>query len=166
MSRHQFKPEELQQLYRYACALLGGEQDAYDLLQSSLEKYLKSAGEHSNPTAYMRRIMRNSHIDQLRHDALVHWDDYDEEHSVSSDLNWNGIEQIAINRDEVQHCIAQMNGIEREIIFLWAIAGYSTAEVAQQLEMPKNTVLSRIHSLRQKIINNSPSSLSALGGQA
>jgi len=154
MSSYRFSPAELQQLYRYACAILGTQQDAYDLLQSGLEKYLKQNKEHSNPMAYMRTIIRNAHIDKVRHDALINWDDYDDEQSVSADLNWNAIEQLAIDQDEAQHYIAQMSGIEREIMFLWAVEGYSTAEVAQQLNMPKNTVLSRIYRLRQKIKDN------------
>ena len=154
MILHCFNAKELQQLYRYACILLGGEQDAYDLLQGALEKYLKQSAENSNPMAYMRAIIRNAHIDKIRHDALINWDDYDEEQSVSADLNWNAIEQLAIEQDEAQYCIAQMSGIEREIMFMWAVEGYSTAEVAKQLDMPKNTVLSRIHRLRQKIKGN------------
>lgn len=154
MSRHSFSPAELQQLYQYACAILGTQQDAYDLLQSALEKYLKQTATNSNPMAYMRTIIRNTYIDQIRHDALINWDDYDDEQSVSADLNWNAIEQLAIDQDEAQHCIAQMSGIEREIMFLWAVEGCSTAEVAEQLDMPKNTVLSRIHRLRQKIKHN------------
>ncbi len=157
MNQAEFSADELNQLYRYACSLLGKQQDAFDLLHNALEKYIKSSSPagRSKPMAYMRSIMRNHHIDQLRHDALIQWDDYDEQQTVSVDLNWNTLEQNRIAEDEAEQLLKQMTGIEREMMFLWAVEGYSTAEVAVHLGMPKNTVLSRIHRLRQKLKDSS-----------
>jgi len=151
-----FNEEQLQKLYRYTCALKGTEQDAYDLLQSSLEKYIKSdiakqPSTYTNPVAYLRQIIRNTYIDQIRHNALIQWDDFDENEVTSSDLDWNGLEQSLINEQDAEYVIEKMNGLEREIIFLWAVEGYTTKEVAEYLNMPKNTVLSRIYRLRKKI---------------
>lgn len=37
---------------------------------------------------------------------------------------------------------------EREIFYFWAIEGMSTAQVAEQLETPKGTILSKIYRMR------------------
>jgi RNA polymerase sigma-70 factor (ECF subfamily) len=41
-----------------------------------------------------------------------------------------------------------LNPVEREILYFWAIEGFSTTEVAKIMKMPKGTVLSKIHRMR------------------
>jgi RNA polymerase sigma-70 factor (ECF subfamily) len=58
-----FDQGELNQLYRFCYSLTVDETTAYDLLQNSLEKFLKSNTEKENDLAFMYRIIRHQFID-------------------------------------------------------------------------------------------------------
>jgi len=45
-----------------------------------------------------------------------------------------------------------LNPVEREILHLWAVEGMTTAQIAEQLDTPRGTVLSRIYRMRQRLI--------------
>lgn len=151
-----FDRQALNKLYQYAMSLCGQEADAYDLLQSSLEKYLKvqqsTAKSVDAPLAYMRRIMRNLYIDQYRHKQRHPSDEFDEEHHSSiSDISSQSLEQITIDRNTLQHLWQHLNDKERELLYMWAVLGHTIDEIASELECPRGTLLARIHRLRKKL---------------
>jgi RNA polymerase sigma-70 factor (ECF subfamily) len=47
-----------------------------------------------------------------------------------------------------------MTTAEREILFLWAVEGYSTDEVARHLDRPRGSVLSIIHRMRKRLTSD------------
>ncbi len=150
--KHEFSSDELHKFFKYCSALTLQDSDAYDLLQTAMEKYLRSQSVNLDyPLSYMRRIIRNAHIDQLRHNKIIEWDDFDESNIDSADMGWQSLEQMVIDEDEVENLFSMLSGIEREILFLWAVEGYSVQDVAEHLAMPKGTVLSRIYRMRQRI---------------
>ena len=55
------------------------------------------------------------------------------------------------DRTELEWIWPSLSFMEREILFLWAVEGYSTDEVASQLDRPRNTVLSIIHRMRKRL---------------
>lgn len=161
-----FDRQALNKLYQYAISLCGQEADAYDLLQSSLEKYLKAqqstAKSVDAPLAYMRRIMRNLYIDQYRHKQRHPSDEFDEEHHSSiSDISSQSLEQITIDRNTLQHLWQQLNDKERELLYMWAVLGHTIDEIASELECPRGTLLARIHRLRKKLHSVSTSAINA-----
>ena len=40
---------------------------------------------------------------------------------------------------------------DREILYLWAVEEYSAAEIGHVLDVPRNTILSRVHRLRARL---------------
>jgi RNA polymerase sigma-70 factor (ECF subfamily) len=56
-----------------------------------------------------------------------------------------------MDRSELELAWAELSIVEREILYLWAVEGYSTDEVAGHLDKPRNTVLSIIHRMRQRL---------------
>lgn len=165
-----FDRQALNQFYQYAMTLCGQEADAYDLLQSSLEKYLKSQQLSSKsvdkPQAYMRRIMRNLYIDQYRHKQRHPSENFDEEyHSSISDISSQSLEQITIDRDTLQSLWQCINDKERELLYMWAVLGHTIDEISSELESPRGTLLARIHRLRKKL-QTSPKSVKNTGASA
>lgn len=66
-----FDRTALNKLFHYCLALCGQRDDAYDLLQDSLEKYLSKSGSLvSNPHAFIKRIARNRFFDLQRRKKL------------------------------------------------------------------------------------------------
>ena len=61
-----FDQEKLNQLYRFCYSLTVDETTAYDLLQNSLEKFLKSGTDKENSLAFMYQIIRHQFIDDYR----------------------------------------------------------------------------------------------------
>lgn len=149
-----FDRELLDSLYRYCFTLVADENEAYDLLQSSIEKYLKvDAGEIENKRAYMKRIIRNQYIDECRKRAKVTEEEFDE--SVTYvDINTNSLEKIVATQYQVEAVWRKLNASEREIMYFWAVEGYTTNELAEFLDMSRGTLLSKIHRLRKRLEKN------------
>lgn len=62
-----FSDEELNRFYRYCIALTGNEENAFDLLQDSLEKFVRRGNLGiENEGGYFFRMIRNRFIDELR----------------------------------------------------------------------------------------------------
>lgn len=145
--------DELNALYQYAFGLCQQRDDAYDLLQGSLEKYLielkRQRQTIHNPKAFIRTLIRNRFIDQYRYDKR--WNSVDESHLNLIDLSIDTLEHLHIQQDQLTKIWRQLNPIDRDILYHWAILGYSTQETSDQLQIPKGTLLSRIHRLRQRL---------------
>lgn len=152
--------QQLNQLYRYCYALSLHRDNAYDLLQTALEKYLRHPARNKHQEmAYLRRIIRNQFIDNTRRDKRIGFESYDElgnsQQNVENDvlaIGTQGLENLLINEQQIEQIWLILDASEREIIFLWAVEGYTAAEIASELEIPRGTVLSKIHRLRKKVL--------------
>jgi len=146
-----FSEEELQRLFRYSCVLTGEEQDAYDLLQDAVETCLRRPPKQQEKLmSYSRSIIRNRFIDQYRRKQRYPQDSLEDE-SVALDMDVRMLEDIVIDQNELDNVWQLLQPLDREILFLWAVEEYTTGEIAVQLEIPRGSILSRIHRLRQKL---------------
>jgi RNA polymerase sigma-70 factor (ECF subfamily) len=146
-----FDSKQLNSLYRYCFSLTGEEHESYDLLQSSIEKFLKIDSEGiENKPAYIKRVIRNHYIDECRKHAKIEEEQYDETVTYV-DMNTNSLEKIIASQYQVEAVWQQLTVSEREIMYFWAVEGYTTDELAEFLEMPRGTLLSKIHRLRKRL---------------
>jgi RNA polymerase sigma-70 factor (ECF subfamily) len=146
-----FDNKQLNSLYRYCFSLTGEEHESYDLLQSGIEKYLKKSSEGiENKPAYIKRIIRNHYIDKCRKKSKIEEEQYDETVTYV-DMNTNSLEKIVASQYQVEAVWQQLTVSEREIMYFWAVEGYTTDELAAFLEMPRGTLLSKIHRLRKRL---------------
>lgn len=141
---------ELDQLFRYCLALTGHRQDAEDLLQSGLERYLaQQPAGITHPVAYIRRILRHRFIDQLRRQGGLTFEplsDPDKLRGVERDL-----ESMAVDALTLDQAWQELSPLEREALLLWAVEGLSASEIALQVGEPRATILSRLHRLRLRM---------------
>ncbi len=142
--------EELDSLLAYGIALVGNRDEGFELLQACIEKYLRlPPAEVQHPVAYLRRMMRNRFIDDQRWHHRWESESYDDElHSGQDDRD---LETMLVNRIAIETVWKKMTAAEREIVHLWALEGLSAAEIALQLGIPRGTVLSRLHRVRQRL---------------
>ena len=162
----QFDKDQLNQLYRYAMSLEHKPDLAYDLLQGALEKYLNTPPQQiDHPLAYIKRIIRNLAIDQLRqtkkHSAL------DQSQSNQIDvisLQSSTLEEQCLFEEELEELLEQLNPQERELLYLWAIEGYTIDEISEWQNVPRGTLLSRIHRLRARLKADNPQLAASLRG--
>lgn len=146
-----FNKDDLQQLYRYAYSLSCDEHNAHDLLQGALEKFIRLNIEANQPIAYMKRMIYNRFIDECRREKIVQFESTDEI-DFPVDFDVQTLEELLVNENMAQQILQSLEPSEREIMYCWAIEGFSTSEVALKLEIPKGTVLSKIYRMRKKLI--------------
>lgn len=144
-----FDQDTLNKLYRFCNSLTLIESDAYDLLQNSLEKFIKNKTRKENDLAFMYRIIRHQFIDDYRKNSKQQTLPFEEQEHVDFDVKT--LESISIDDDLIKQLIAYLDPLEREILFYWAIEGYTTQQIAELLAMPKGTVLSKIYRMRLRI---------------
>lgn len=139
---------QLQLLYQYGLSLTRHADDAHDLLQGALERWLKQGGISDTPEAYIRKIMRNLYIDECRRKQCVAFEPLQENAPV--ELNEVSLEQQYMDRDITEQLLKQLNAAEREVLFLWAVMDYSASEIAQELGSPRGTILSRLFRVKKR----------------
>ncbi|CAH0992321.1 hypothetical protein SIN8267_02440 [Sinobacterium norvegicum] len=157
-----FNQDELNSLYQYAYSLTADPDQAYDLLQSAVERFLLKKPLTLKKSSYLKKMIRNQFIDQYRHNL-----NYPSEPlcSVNEQLcAEQQLEQTVINRQTLEKIWQQLNPSERELLHLWAIDGLTNKQISQQLERPIGTVLSQIFRIKQKLNSSKVVSLSAIGG--
>ncbi len=149
-----FDKTELNQLYRYCIVLVDNQADAYDLLQTSLEKYLRSPPrEKTAKKSYIRKIIRNQFINQYRNTKKIEIETFDEDNITNIHNELSSLETIMIHKEDAHLIWSLLDFSEREIMYLWAIQGFTTSEVAEYLDVPKGTIVSKISRLRKRITN-------------
>lgn len=140
---------QLQSLYQYCFALTHHADQAFDLLQTSLEKWLTSHAPESKGVGYLRRIIRNQFIDDKRHQNLIAFESIDESTPIL--VTTDSIDQLMIDEQNIAKAMEHLNAGEREILFLSAVLEYSAAEIATELSQPRGTVLSRLFRIKKKL---------------
>jgi RNA polymerase sigma-70 factor (ECF subfamily) len=143
--------DALNRLYRYCRVLCEQESDACDLLQGAMERCIKAPPRRDGAAiSYALRVIRNLFIDQRRSDARVRLEPFDED-GVALDFDLASLERTVLEQDELEAVWSEMTVVEREILYLWAVEGHSTDEVAAHLDKPRNSVLSIIHRMRKRL---------------
>lgn len=140
--------DQLNQLYRYAVSLTNKVDEAFDLVQSALEKCYKQKRQEVMSVAYVRAVIRNHFIDLCRRKKIIAFDIFDENttpYIVDDDL-----ESVVVDQSVISHILTQLSNNERELLFLWAVEEYTAQEIADELNSPRNTILSRLHRVKQK----------------
>ena len=146
-----FNRANLNRLFQYAYALTGEREQAADLVQDTLEKLLRRgrmAPPADSPLAFAKRTLRNVFYDHCRHNAVI------ERHQRQPTVEMDGqrsLEDMVIDQDQLAHIWSRLQPQERELLYLWAVEGRTIAEIADHLEIPKGTLLSRVHRLRQRL---------------
>lgn len=146
-------------LYRLAYSWTQDHALSDDLTQETLAKALKNANQlrdKSKLDSWAFGILHNCYRDHFRkHKNLDNIDDYDfvDSHQPDSDY-----EQYSIT-EAVRSAVSKLPENHRQVITLVDLEGFSYADVAQILDVPTGTVMSRLcrarQSLAQKLLNYS-----------
>jgi RNA polymerase sigma-70 factor, ECF subfamily len=139
-------------LRRYAMALTGNAALADDLVQDSIEKALRQSGqlrELQLLPSWLRRILHNLYIDEIRRRRgrgqqadIMDFVDHPEL-SLPADDSAQG-------RDFVRAMNA-LNFEHRQILLLVGLEDMSYREIAEELNVPIGTVMSRLARARERL---------------
>jgi RNA polymerase sigma-70 factor, ECF subfamily len=137
-------------LRRYACALLGSAAEADELVQDCLLRAL--ARQHfwtriRDMRAYLFAILHNAYIDRLtmmrRRGTAVALDD-DNGSEECSGLSQPPGQLLSLELGDVVRAIAALPFEQREVVLLVGLEGMSYQAVADILDVPVGTVMSRL----------------------
>lgn len=143
-----FSEKDLNGFFRYCMALVRDEAESYDLLQDSLEKFLRKGSAAKSSRAYFLQIIRNQFIDRYREASRF------EQVKLSENIvstNEDDLERLMVNKQETELILNSLNSKDREFIYLWAVEGYTISELAKFLKRPRGTLLSKLHRLKIKL---------------
>lgn len=148
----------LNELYRYALSLCQQSEQAYDLVQSSCEKVLRQKVEQARLKAYMMACIRNEYFDQFRRFklALVVDEKLQNEQLVNEEVVLQQLDNIMIDKQHVTIILEKLSIVERELLYLWAVEGFSMQEIAIQTNTARGTLLSRLSRLKKRLQNEFP----------
>ena len=157
----------MDQLYSHALRLTKNSSDAEDLVQ---ETYLKgyrafsSVKEGTNLRAWLFRILTNSFINNYRKKQRgFEEEDFDEIDDMylhrrlgsiqNSTLGMSAEDMLfeRLTEDEIKDAVENLPTQYREVILLAVVQGFSYKEIAEILEIPNGTVMSRLHRGRAKL---------------
>ncbi len=145
--------------YAVAYGLVGNREDALELAQESFAKAYKAMGRFDTAMPFypwLYRILKNTclnHIHRRRRRGETSLDgmmedghdvpaggDGPETHAHRSELRWR-----------ISEALLRVNDAHREILTLRHIEELSYAEIAEVLDVPKGTVMSRLHAARRSL---------------
>lgn len=143
-------------LFGYAFSLTGDREEADDLFQECALRALAAKSVPDNEhacRAWLFRVLRNAWIDRTRRRRTAGAVLYDEEtREPKEDTQWD-FDRSLIDTIAIQQAMQKLSINYREIISLVDLAGFSYAEVAELLEIPTGTVMSRLSRARKALLS-------------
>jgi RNA polymerase sigma-70 factor (ECF subfamily) len=143
---------QLPMLRRYANGLTGNHAHADDLVQDSIERALRQAAqlrEFSRIGGWLRRIAYNAYIDELRRRKTK-----GKEEDIAMLADHAELSIPASDRGSVGELAKAMKSLtieHREILLLVSVEELNYREIAEELEIPIGTVMSRLARARENL---------------
>ncbi|GAB2874283.1 RNA polymerase sigma factor [Paraburkholderia jirisanensis] len=142
-------------LRRYARALLGNRELADDLVQDTLERGLRYASRfrpNSDLAAWLMTIMHNVFVNDVMRPARISQHvAVDEACVIENGLCVDGNHARQLEMRDLDSALQQLPAEQREVVLLVGLEEMSYAEVAQALNVPMGTVMSRLSRARGKL---------------
>jgi RNA polymerase sigma-70 factor (ECF subfamily) len=143
---------QLPALRRYAAALSGSLLAGDDLVQDCIERALRQADRLRDPqrlAAWLRSILHNLYIDELRRRRT---------RGIEEDIT-DLADNVAVSIapadrapfHEFTAAMATLTAEHRQILLLVGLEGMNYREIAEELDIPIGTVMSRLARARERL---------------
>src|SRR5262249_28127856 len=147
--------DHVPRLRRYARALIHNRELADDLVQDTLERALGHTDQYrpgADPRAWLFAIMHNVHANHARRaSARATHVSMDDETIGDDALAMPDAQTRALEVRDLGAALAGMPAEQREVVLLVGLEDLSYAEVAQALDIPLGTVMSRLSRGRERL---------------
>lgn len=144
--------DHLDSLLQLAIMRCGNKELAEDLVQDSCLKAYNSfmkKDEISNPKSWLFRILINTHIDYTRKKQLPISDVENLEFASFAEPSKDA-ERNAFYKD-LDKALNELEPDQKTVVYLSDVQEYSYKEIAEIIEIPIGTVMSRLHRARQSL---------------
>ncbi|CAB3761066.1 RNA polymerase sigma factor [Paraburkholderia solisilvae] len=147
--------DQVPRLRRYARSLISNRERADDLVQDTLERALRYASRFRADTdlrAWLMTIMHNVFVnDVIRASNSRPHIAMDDAGIVDDELSVDGHHAASLDMRDLDRALQQLPPDQREVVLLVGLEEMSYAQVAQALDMPIGTVMSRLARARRKL---------------
>ncbi len=153
-SLDQFVDRNYAGMYRYAFRLTGSIAMAEDLTQEAFLSALSNLNQLRSASAersWLLSIVRRHFLRWLRQKSHAAWAQTNVDESSWMDNQSLPCEDQWINCDWVNAALATLSPSSRTVLMMYYFEDLSYAEIAQQLQMPIGTVMSRLSRGRQQM---------------
>lgn len=143
---------QLPSLRRYALALTANAALADDLAQDSIERALRQSRQLKDLehiAGWLRRILRNLYIDELRRGRRK-----GEQQDITELVDHLELSTPASDNSGMRDFAKALNALgpeHREILLLVGVENLNYREIAEELEIPMGTVMSRLARARERL---------------
>jgi RNA polymerase sigma-70 factor (ECF subfamily) len=134
-------------LYRIAYWLVRNREEAEDLVQETLSQAMRSFHRYERGTncrAWMTRIMYNLNGKRLRKLGRLKLVE-DTEEMIAETVAFEPSIERHLTDDEVIRALKKIPDTFRQVVLLTDVEEFSYREVAEMLQIPAGTVMSRLH---------------------
>ncbi|MEM7145242.1 MAG: sigma-70 family RNA polymerase sigma factor [Verrucomicrobiota bacterium] len=139
--------EILQSAYRFALSLCHDEHDAEDFVQQASLRLCRKYGRIKNQKL-MFTTVRNLFYDRLRRDRIVNFESIEAE--SAPDIPDDAFD-ASISLADLRLALDQLDPVERELIYLNKVEGYSASEISKLTGEKRGTILWRLAEAMKKM---------------
>lgn len=153
--------EYLDGLYGYAMTLTRNKAEAEDLVQETYLRAMRAFDRlqpESNVKSWLFTILRNVYLNQIRHQRsgppIVDMEDQFSnlpDTAASGELDPLSNYLATLKRQDVHRAIESLPSVYREVIILREFEDLSYQQIAEVLNCPTGTVMSRLGRAREKL---------------
>lgn len=144
VSLRQLVEEHYAPLYRYAYRLSGSSADAEDLTQDTFFKAQRSLSQLRDPARarpWLFRILRNAYLHRVRASRQQSCVPLDQVGDLAEPLPESLPE---VDPEQLQKALNELPEVYRTPIILFYFEGFGYREIAEQMDLPIGTVMSRL----------------------
>lgn len=139
-------------LFYYLRRLVDEEEDAWDLLQETWMKVIKSIHQLKEPRklpVWLYSIARNTAMSHLR--KTISYGNLLKEHDLNTPDENNQISFDWVDPEKIHKALQQISLPHREALTLFFLEEFTIEEIGNLLEIPNGTVKSRIYHAKQEM---------------
>lgn len=131
-------------LYRYAYRLSGSAADADDLTQDAFckaQSQLSQLRDHTRAKSWLFSILRNAYLHRVRAQSAHRCISLDQ----VADLPENAAEPMPeVEPERLQQALDELAEVFRTPVILYYFEDFSYRDIAEQMDLPLGTVMSRL----------------------
>jgi RNA polymerase sigma-70 factor (ECF subfamily) len=136
-------------VYGFAMSILRNKHDAEDVMHDAFIKIYSSAVTYKpsgNPMAWILTIVRNLCLNRIRAGKVC--EDLSEYHDLAGPSNDS---EDMLDRMVLETAMNVLDAEERQIVVLHAMTGFRHREIAEILDLPTGTVMSKYNRALKKL---------------
>ncbi len=153
----EFYKENMNCFLNIAYSNLHNRNDAEDAVQAAFQEIVRKPDTFfgippGNRVAFMVTVIRNISVDMFKKNNSIPLEELDEDRSyVDNQFSFEDSMIEKVSRDELKEFIKSLPPLQRDVLILRYLMGFSTAETAKKLKISQSAVKKRLRLAKEAI---------------